>query len=257
VNEPLPDLEELVRWHFAQREGGRCPREVDLARFAAGDLLPEERAEFELHLSGCSECRADLQSFEADLREHPLAPAPRPPAEVHRFAKRARWFAAGAALAAAASVLLLMYLPVPDVLHPKGRQTFQLHVAASRQGSVFRVHEGTRLQPGDQLGFLYSSGGEGQLMVWYASETQTVRIFPAAHPGSELVARGHETPIPDGATFSPSGGCEWIIGMFSPRPITEDEAIGRIRDMVARRHGCALPSPSVRDLTTQVVEVGR
>lgn len=254
--DPSPELERLVRWHFARRDAGACPREIDLARFAAGDDSPEERAQLQGHLDGCMECRLDLQRFETDVREHPLETGDKTRARSRLASIRVRWIAAVVA-AAAALLMLLKVFPLPDVLHPKGHQSFQLVVAAARNGQVVRVQDGTRVEPGDRLGFFYSAEREGYLMIWYASETEAVRIFPAAHAGSERVPPGSELPLRDGATLTPGTGCEWIIGVFSGRPLADADARAVIEGMVARRSACRLTGPSGGEVATQVVGVGR
>jgi len=259
------ELAPILRWHFARADLGRCNRDSQLAQFAAGDLSPEERREFEAHLTHCLECTADLAEFAVLAPDSWLDSS-----DVWQW-MRARWrkmselgpwrlVAAGAALAIALVVVSVVVKP-PErgALHVKGNKTFEFHLAAARGGRTFRVEDGARLSPGDKLGLFYSAQTDGYLFILYANEHELTRISPSSPGRAAPVAAGTEKPVTDGAMLSPEQGCEWFVGLFSSRPFDEREAAAIVQRMVSARHDCRLGPPSapsgVNDIEVRVIGV--
>jgi hypothetical protein len=257
----LGDIERRLSSYYARFDQG-CGDTVALARYAADDLTAAERREFEIHLGLCSDCRADLEVF-TSVEEIWDAGEPAPEGIIDRLL--GFWTLPRLALAASAAVLALILVLVPlgppeeeRILVPKG--TWQLHVAAERSGHTFRVVDGSVLQTGDQLGFFYTAERPGYLMILYADEEgEIIRLYPALKPHSAAAAEGKNIRIPDGAELSPGEGCEWVVGLFSDRPLTGDSAREAIGRMLGERKGCRLEASSAKlqGVGIQVIQVNR
>jgi hypothetical protein len=252
------DIEAMLREHFRSPLGS-CRQDALLLRHAAGELAPGERDAFEAHLSGCDECKTDLRLLE---ETHAVW---RSAAPERRSLWERLWESlsvprlAGAGAALALGVFLLVARPwvePEEPLRPKGG--WILHLAAKRDGRTFRVRDGEPLRTGDQLGLFYSSAEPGYLIVFYA-DTQggLVRIFPALRAESARIEPGTEASLPDGVVLEPGEGCEWIIGLFSPRPFPAIQAEQTLREMISQRQGCTLIAPPSEGMAVQVHRVPR
>lgn len=254
------ELAPVLRWHFAQRAARQCDREVDLARYAAADLALRERREFARHLDACPECCEDLARY-AELQRDGELGEPREPWRWPRLDAWLRWPGPRGLQWAAAAALALFVVGIlarpshRDTLQIKGSADFQLHVAGEREGKVYRVQEGSKVDPGDRLGFFYSASSSGYLQVLYAGEQEVVVIVPSSGGGSVRIEAGREVRLPDGAVVSAGGGCEWFVGLFSRRPIGADEARDTVRRMVTGRSGCSLGEAHTPDVATWTVGV--
>ncbi len=255
------ELEELLFRHYAEIDPDPCPEGLDLARYVAADLSEEEQGHFKRHLETCPACQADMRRYEE------LAGAWQDQASKAGIMQA--WFRSWPrlALAASAAMLLLalaLFLP-PDSpssperkLIPKG--AFELLVAAERKGHTFRVENGSVLNEGDRLGFFYSATQAGYLMILYIDESgELVRLYPAEDVLSSPVVQGINLSIPDGALVKTGRGCEWVVGIFSRRELSEallGEAVNR---MWARRSSCRLNREAARldDVDIQVIQVRR
>jgi len=254
-------LEQLLADHFSARADTGCAREVPLEGYAAGELAAEERAQVETHLSSCDGCKAALRAYDEvdDLWSAPLSdPAPSPVERLRAWLSAPRLLVPAAA-AAAAAVALFVWLPdAPDDegLHAKGGYT--LHVAVERRGHAFRLIDGARLEDGDHLGFFYTASGEINLTVLYLDDAgELVRLFPALSQESAALEAGHQVRLPDGALISPGEGCEWVIGIFSRRPVGAVEAEVAARQMWQARQGCRLGEVKLDQAEVQVLGVQR
>ena len=250
-------LETALSRHFAD-EAQACERELELARYSVGALSPAEAQAFEQHLQGCAECRRSAAALPEAKAVWDAAPA-HGGATVLPFPRRLRLFAAGAAALAAGLGLWLALSPArpshDDGLKAMG--TWSLEVAARRGGRQFLAPDGTQLREGDQLGLFYSSGRDGYLTVLYADgQGAPVRLFPADAKVSAFVRAGSRVGLRDGAVLSEGSGCEWVVGFFSPEPLTAARAEALARGMVAGRVGCKL-APSGAGVDARVVTVQR
>lgn len=232
-------LETAIARYFADAEVHRsCTRDVELARYVAAELSGSEAEAFTAHAARCADCTATLD----DLADTAHAWG-RAPSNVVPFPRRfVRLFAAPAlALAASLCLFVLWNRPVDgDRLVPKG--AWSLELAVQRGGQQFLAPSGAQLLTGDQLGFFYSSPREGWLTVLYADTSGApLRIFPARSSGSAKVAAGQNVALADGAVLEAGQGCEWVVGLFTPAPLTGEQAQARVREMIAGRKGCTLP----------------
>jgi len=261
VNAYVSELENLLSRHYAEIEPDPCPQGVDLARYVAADLSEEEQEHFKRHLATCPACQADMRGYEE------LAGAWQGPASEAKIGRA--WFRSWPrlALAASAAMLLLalaLFLP-PDSprsperkLIPKG--AFELLVAAERKGHTFRVENGSVLNEGDRLGFFYSATQAGYLMILYIDESgELVRLYPAEELLSSPVVQGINLSIPDGALVKTGSGCEWVVGIFSRRELSEALLGEAVKKMWARRSSCRLDREAAKldHVDIQVIQVRR
>ncbi|MGC4119973.1 MAG: zf-HC2 domain-containing protein [Myxococcales bacterium] len=183
------DLEELLPHALAAADAGRCAREAELARYAAGEMDAAERTAFEPHLAACADCRADLAAL------GPARQAWDDALPVRRAWFRWRPAALVAGLAGAAAALLLLVRPGTEPrLVPKG--SWQLLVAVQRGAEVFRAFEGVELREGDRLGFFYTAEQPGYLHILYADEAEAVVLHPTGDKPPQPSPAGTEVRGP-------------------------------------------------------------
>jgi hypothetical protein len=237
---------------------------VDLARYAADDMTESERAAFEPHLHKCPACQASLDEYARLGGVWEETPEQRKPAlsEWLFGPGRMRWMLGAASAAILALVLMLVPFGTREgqegLLRPKGY--WKLHAAAERNGKTFRVADGSVLETGDRLGFFYTSEKKGHLMILYMEESgRIVRLYPARSAASGRITIGKNVRIPDGAVLSPGSGCEWIVGLFSEKPLSVDLAKKSVSRMLRLRKGCKLdPGDSrLKKVDLQVIQVIR
>jgi hypothetical protein len=258
----LGDIERQLGELFAQRTAEPAGGHALLDRYAAGELLGPERDEVNRHLAGCPSCREEWEAFERVAPVWESAGAGSAGGSWLRV-----WWTAPRLLAvasAAAVALLLLLVPFggrdteEDRLHPKG--AWQLMAAGERGGNSFRVVDGTTLQVGDRLGFFYTADKDGFLMVGYVdARGEFVRLYPALQEGGAAARAGKDLRLSDGALIIPGQGCEWILGLFSERPIPEPQARLAVRRMWEHRRGCRLDNDAagLPGVQIQVIQVNR
>jgi hypothetical protein len=257
MDSETPDLEKLLRRALADAELPACQRSQELARWAAADLSPEERAEFRRHLDACLECQADLRSYEASGPAWD-EPQGRLAAWLSAVKARPRLLVVGLA-AATAMALAILAIPPSATDHPlQAKGTWHLVVAVDRDGQVFRASPGIRLMRNDKLGFFLSSGTPGYLTVLYADESRTVvRLYPTGAIAGDQPMVGDEVRVSAGAVVSEGSGCEWIIALFSKRTISEKAALEMGQRMVVSRRDCELGTVEGPGVEAQVLGVRR
>ena len=245
-------LEADLARYFAQAEPG-CGRQSDLALHVAGELVGQPAEDFARHLATCAECTADL----AELDQAREAWDAAVPAKVLRFPSRVRLFV-GAAGALAAAVIALVALWVPDAHRLTAKGGWTLELAAERNGKQFLAPSGTVLQAGDSLGLFYSSDHDGYLTVLYADGHQApVRLFPARSQDAARILAGNRISIPDGAVLSGGADCEWVIGFFSDRSLSAEQANRIATRMVEARRDCTLGPSADSQVEVRVITVRR
>jgi len=244
---PEAELERLLGRVFSLPDEEGCEHTRALALMVAGELPATEQAELERHVAGCAECRESLKLFESSVSDLEGTWA-------SRLVERARtirllWMLPPVAVAAGLLLLVVARIPsgVGD-LQPKGG--WELHVGVERAGRSFRLSEGAVLQEGDRLGFFYSSEVPGHLAIYGVDQGGgIVRLHPTGPEESRTAPAGQAVRVPDGAVLSEAHGCEWVVGFFGAKPMSEAEANRAIRAMYAARKECQLgaaPSAEVR-----------
>jgi hypothetical protein len=234
-------------------DGEECT--LELFRYAAGELLPEERSDFEAHMATCAACRADLATFSE-------SEAVAPPRRLF-FGLRPAWVALASVPAMLLLVVGLWWAGLfdlerrePDGFRIKGPYHIQLAV---KRGSDHLVGKsGERFYSGDVLGFFYTAPEPRRLVVLFADErAEVTRVYPSRLPVETLQA-GVEKPLPDGAVLEPGSGCEWIFGIFSVEPIEMDVLEERLKRAVeSRKPDCSLGPLELENATIDVIVLRR
>jgi hypothetical protein len=232
-----------------------------LYRYAAGDMSPEEAADFRAHLVHCKPCRADLEVFHrteesARRRWYPLS------------AWFRRWRLGLAASTLVAGLVFSVWFLRQDgdrtdpiaTLRAKGSPA--LHVAVRRGEQSFRASDATQFLDGDVLSFFYTAAKGTWPVVLFADRNgELSRVYPAGAP--VLLPEGVEQPIPASAVVQHAAGCEWLVAFFSPkeRPPQVGELEAALRSALAARKpdaACTLPQILPRGVSaTTIVVVNR
>jgi hypothetical protein len=233
------DIEELLATRFRSPWTVSSENEHDhlqtLARVMAGLDEPAVRAK-----------ATSLLASNPDLAEAVLLSADRPRRDHESAIWPLAWL--GGAIAALISVSLLLISPGEEQpsLTPKGMDD-RVEVAAQRGPDRFRLGANERLAAGDRLGFFYSAERPGHLMLLAVDEEGTVTTL---HPGqgelSAPIQAGQDVSLPDGAVADEGRGCEWIVAVFSDRPLTVRDVHQRIQSAPRGTTDCTL-EPRILD----------
>jgi putative zinc finger protein len=192
---------------FAERLWPACFSALHLDRFALGELDPAAANEVRAHLTTCTRCSEAVESMRP--RE------PLPPLRVVPLRPRSRWIrvvAAGAGLAAAASVLFLLRPPGPGE-RSKGAG-FALGMYVQHGGEVRRAGSGEEVAPGDAVRFTVTAPSDGYLAVLSLDPQGRGSIYYPAGPRAAKVSAGSDVALPLGTRLDASVGEEQIVGLF-------------------------------------------
>jgi hypothetical protein len=127
-------------------------------------------------------------------------------------------------------------------------------VGVLRGTERFFVEPDGTLEAGDQLGFFYSASRAGFLTVIDRDETGRLTLLTDAL----AIAPGEAVSLPDGAELEPGKGCDWLVAVFSDRPLDRArvEAAVRAAPQVSERCGYARPV-LVEARSIETLRVGR
>lgn len=261
--EALPDAESftpaVVKWDEAQIEQcvahymalpdrDRCARGVELARYAAGDLVQEEQSAFRSHLEICLDCRRDLEQFHAVAGAWASAAPATPP-------RRRRWLRsfgppAIAALAASVAVFIAVDRSHEPPRLPDSRPGLQVKGAHWRvearivhDGQIIKVQPGMTLPDQTLLGLYYAADDPGHLMVIGArSSGQISVIHPADGETSQAMEPAYKpSPLPKGLKLRAGEACVWIVAVFSPNPLSVGTVVNAVSAWAPPRDDCQRP----------------
>jgi hypothetical protein len=232
-------VERLIRMRRPLPDEDDCDEAVALA--SHGLAGPEEILRASRHLESCALCRESLlalSSFDTleNADEMRTAPAVEPKPRVHAISKKYALIAAAAVLIAGIAAVLTISRPWSTGPKPgeglvvKGPAD-RLQIAVQRDEVQFTARPLDRLLEGDRLGLFYSADKAGYLAVIdMDDEGQTTILYPSGSPQSAPMAAGVTVPIPDGAIVRDGEGCEWVVAVFSDKPLSTaflKESIGR------------------------------
>jgi hypothetical protein len=223
-----------------------CADLETVALVLAGGATPGQIERAAEHLRACASCAAATQALH-DLGSSP-APAPAPPVSL---AERARaWVGrpvtwAAAAACAALVVGTTVFLPTDaarEIEFAVKGEADHMDVAVQRKGQRFRLRPPGQLEDGDQLGFFYTAERPGYLALFdLRASGEASLLFPSDAPRSGAIAAGSEVPLPDGGTFTRAPGCEWLVAVFSDRPLAIETSSAALRTAAAASGpGCDL-----------------
>lgn len=225
-----------------------CADLETVALVLAGGATPGQIERAAEHLRACASCAAATQALH-DLDRGP-APVPAPPASL---AERARvwvgrpvsWAAAAACAALLVGTAVFLQQPTDaarEIEFAVKGEADHIDVAVQRKGQRFRLRPPGQLEDGDQLGFFYTAQRPGYLTLFdLRASGEASLLFPRHAPRSGAIAAGSEIPLPDGGTFTPAPGCEWLVAVFSDRPLAIETEAGALRAAAtASGPGCDL-----------------
>jgi len=221
--------------------GGGCDARA-LYRFASGEAGADEASAFERHLATCEGCRAALAPFRP-LPAPMTQPQPQP-RESASFLRRllGGWTLIPAAAIASVMIAFALWRPGPDPSGLTIKSGYRLHVAVQRGERRFVATSGSTLELGDTLGLFYTAPEDAYLTVLVADEAGAVtQAFPSG--AAAPLPRGVEQRLEVGAVVERGTACEWIVGVFSARPLAADSARDALKKAVAARaQDCTLPA---------------
>jgi len=180
---------------------------LKLEQYQLGELSADEMRRVEAHLKECEVCRASLESIQRD--EAVLKPLP----EFTRRAPVWRWVTAGTALAAAAALLLVLFVAdwkkaVPDV--PGSKIGFKggelaISLVRERQGAI--LHDPESFAPGDRFKLQVTCPPSEEIFFNVVVFQDDGSSFPYV-PGEPLVC-GNRVPLP--GAFSITGKSTAVV----------------------------------------------
>ncbi|GLC25117.1 anti-sigma factor [Roseisolibacter agri] len=232
--------------------------EADLAAaYALGALAPAERGDFEAHLAGCAECRAEVRAMhetaallaravpaaspppalrtrivetarrDAAARRHPASAAPTPvvPLERRRRAGLLPWFAAAAALALAVGLGSAW----------RGERASRLGLERALADARARVGEGDALRGAlAERDSLLAAVLDRDVRTAHLASTGAgpdVRVIWNRRRGLVVLTASALPQLPKGRTYQlwgiPQGGTPRSLGTFDAGPVGVTRALFR------------------------------
>ena len=197
----------------ADRLWPACLSALHLDRFLAGELDELGARRVHQHVLVCPGCAGALQAMRA-ARDEPLrllrvVPLPARARRVPRVA------AAGVALAAAASLLLLVRAPGERLKGPG----FSLRMYVEHGGEVRPALPGEVVAPGDAVRFAVTAPAKGYVAVLSLDPRGRGSVYFPLGARAEAVEAAGEVALPLGTRLDASVGEERIVGLFCSSPV--------------------------------------
>ena len=196
---------------FAESLWPACYSGLHFDRFLLGELPDEGAAEVRAHLAGCARCTACLESLRPreqlpTLRVVPLRPRRWP-----------RLLAAGATVAAAASLLIVLRAPLPaDRLKGSG---FALAMYVQHGGAVRRAAPGESVAPGDAVRFSVTAPSAGYLAVLSLDPEKRASIYFPVGDRAAPIDAGADLALPLATRLDATAGEEHLTALFCAAPV--------------------------------------
>jgi len=194
---------------------GACNSAYRLDRWRLGELDPAESAELRSHLDGCGRCQGALAALaEAEAAHRASAPPLRllhGAGRVRRRTGALRWALPGAALAIAATVLVVL-MPQEGV-RTKGSPA-ELGMYVQHAGQVRRAARGEVVQPGDSLRFSYSIPRPSYLTVLSIDGAGVASVYFPEGGWAARVDAARDAPLPLGTRLDGVLGEEQVVALF-------------------------------------------
>lgn len=197
---------------FAERLWPACLSALHLDRFVLGELDDAAAEEVRAHLKSCTRCSEAVESM------RPREPLPELRAvPLRRRSRPIRLIAAGAGLAAAASVLLVLR---PSVMRERSKGSgFALGMYVQHGGEVRRAGSGEEVAPGDAVRFAVTAPADGYVAVLSLDAQGRASIYYPAGPRAAPVSAGSDLALPLGTRLDATVGEERIVGLFCASPV--------------------------------------
>ncbi|MFY0571155.1 hypothetical protein ACN28E_46005 [Archangium lansingense] len=218
--------------------GPHCPPAAMLEAMSAGEAAPEATR---THVQGCPDCHGQLEAL-TTAREA-FVRARSPELFLRQLERRAtsrprtapRWLLP--VLSACVPLLALLVL-VPKLgqengVHLKGGA---FRVVVSRAGGPPELlGPDAQVQPGDALRFSYEDIEAGHLLVLELDGRGTASVFhPHGSATSAPLPAGQRDFLPGSVVLDDAPGPEWLVAVFSPRPLEAAPLLEALRSQAGR-----------------------
>lgn len=188
-----------------------CHSGLQFDRYLLGELPAGEAAELRAHLAGCARCTACVES----LRPREALPALRVvPLRPRRWPRLA---AAGAGLAAAASLLIVLRAPPPGE-RAKG-PGFAIAMYVQHGAAVRRAAPGESVSPGDAVRFAVDAPASGYLAVLSVDPEKRASIYFPSGDRAAPIEAGRDLALPAATRLDATVGEERLTALFCTAPV--------------------------------------
>lgn len=217
--------------------GPHCPPAAVLEAMSAGEAVPEATR---THVAGCPDCHGQLQALttarEAFVRAKP------PDLFLRQLERRAasqpqrglRWLlpVLGACVPLLALLVLVPRLSEDGVTMKGGA----FRVVASRAGGTPELlGPDAQVRPGDALRFAYEAPEAGHLLILELDGRGTASVFyPLGSATSAPQPAAQRDFLPGSVVLDDSPGPEWLLAVFSPRPLEAAPLLEALRAQAGR-----------------------
>jgi Putative zinc-finger len=215
--------------------GDGCVSDLTFARFSAGELAPDELSSLEAHLAGCDACTSKKRQLAAsDAAFLAVAPTlaalqkravPATSDVVRPRAGRAwRWFSAGAAVAAAAALVLVVHPPSQfgavdgDSVGTRLKGGARMGFFVARGGAVFRGQDSDPVYPGDRLRFVLSTNAPRHVAILSRDGAGVVSVYYPAGTSSARFEALRDYALDSSIELDDTLGEETIYALFCAEP---------------------------------------
>ncbi|MDY7231872.1 DUF4384 domain-containing protein [Hyalangium rubrum] len=218
--------------------GPHCPPAALLEAMSAGEAAPESTR---VHVEGCPDCSGQLKALtagsEAFMRARPpelfLRQVERRAASAPRPGLR-RWLPLlGACVPVLALLVLVPRLVAQNGVREKG-DGFRV-VAARAGGAPELLGADAQVRPGDALRFAYEAPEAGHLLVLELDGRGAASVFyPYGAATSAPLGAGQREFLPGSVVLDDAPGPEWLLAVFSPRPLEAAPLLEALRTQAGR-----------------------
>ena len=249
-------VEKLLAHRTVAIDDTPCDATEQIARVIAGESSPEEMRAADAHLAACDDCRRAVLSLGRLTATGDAAPLCDPevywttgsrPGHAWSVCAKTRLIASAAAAIALVCGAFFLGWPnddnvadAPGKLNIKGAED-ALSVAVERQGTLHTLRPQGQLEVGDRIGLFYSAKQDGYLSVLALDHKGAVtRIYPSKGSKSAFVSKADRTSLFTGALVQEGKGCEWLVAVFSDKPLELDALERAVRKANHADRSCGL-----------------
>jgi hypothetical protein len=234
-----------------------CPQMETVSLVLSGQADVGQIQKTAEHLKECEACRqvAELFHDQSPQAENVI------PAKAPTFFNRqlVLWAAAGLVMIIIGLSLVwkMQHLSVeekPTTEFVIKGHTDTLAIAVQREQTRFTAKVGDELLKGDRLGFFYSSAEPGYLVLFDLEESgQASLLYPAGKQKSGAISAGQNIALPDNGTVGKIVGCEWLVAVFSDKPLSVDSVRKELRSEISKaKDDCRFTPVVTRARTVRV-----
>ncbi len=219
--------------------GPQCPPAAVLEALSVGEPVPDATRQ---HAEACATCAGQLQALAREQQAFLQArPAERFLRQVERReaaprpSRLSRLLPVLGGVLVPALALLLVFRGSEDTgFREKGGGTFR--VAVSRAGSAPELLAADApVREGDALRFSYEADTAGHLLVLELDGRGQASVFhPFGGGSSAPLAANQRDFLPGSVVLDAAPGPEWLLAVFSPRPLQAAPLLEQLRAQAGR-----------------------